>query len=186
MILYKLTTKDYKTRDNTVWSIGAVLEKPIKDRPELCSSDVFHVYKSIPLALLLNPVHACIDIPRILECEGDICVASWDKVGVFKLKVLRELPLPEWYRNNYVSVCKEFSRLCSEEAGKITGRVSQWVTANEWVSKEDCVRRSAWMAEAVERTFKQIIEKGGKGEGLKINFEQFALEASMKKFIFNS
>ena len=177
MILYKLTTEDYKTRDNTIWSIGAVLEKPISDRPELCSSDVFHIYKSVPLALLLNPVHACIDTPRLLECEGDICVSSWDKVGAFKLKVVRELPLPDWYRDNRVSVCKEFSRLCSQEAGKITGRVSQWETANAWVSKEDCIKRSAWMAEAVERTFKQLIEKGNKRIEVKINFEQLALEA---------
>jgi hypothetical protein len=48
----------------------------------------------------MNSMHASIDSPRLFECEGDVVVQEWDKVGCFSLTPIKELDLPEWYTND--------------------------------------------------------------------------------------
>ena len=117
MKLYKLTNKDNITHGNFKWVLNKnyYIEKE-KRRPVLCSDGVFHAYKDINLALLLNPIHAGIKNPNIFEAEGDIVVEDYNKVGTYELKLTKEIPIPDWYRDNNIRnrVCVQFAILCAE------------------------------------------------------------------------
>jgi hypothetical protein len=91
MIAYKLTDSKYQTHNNTQWGVNITHEVNVKKaKPELCSPDVIHYYKTPTLALLLNPNHANINNPVIWECEADQeVVADYGKSGCFKLTTKR-------------------------------------------------------------------------------------------------
>jgi hypothetical protein len=97
MKLYKLTQQDYTTRGETKWEIDKTNSVTPCSNPSLCSRDVLHAYKNKNLALLLNPAHAVIDDPIMLECYGDIVVEDFVKCGVFSLTPKKKLNLPKWY-----------------------------------------------------------------------------------------
>lgn len=58
MKLIKLTNKKNRTCNNYQWGASVTNYLPRKNNPRLCSGDVLHAYRSINLALLLNPIHA--------------------------------------------------------------------------------------------------------------------------------
>jgi hypothetical protein len=122
MQLYKLTDIDGYTRrgqrGETHWAEGTVVSKEPVDNPELCTDQVVHAYTNPTLALLFNPIHACLEDPFLLwEAEGDVVAQDWvDKVGVFGLKIARAMPLPEWYTDleKRKRVQMAFAILCAE------------------------------------------------------------------------
>ena len=113
MKLYKLTDQDGQTQGNTQWGEGVTHSLTTCPNPKLCSGDVLHAYTNINLALLLNPVHANISSPLLWECEGDITVQDWGKVGCFELTTTHRLPLPGWYMSVRNRVVVRFSILCA-------------------------------------------------------------------------
>jgi hypothetical protein len=58
MQLYKLTDNKGQTKNSTQWGNGVTHQLDKKQNPQLCTGDVFHAYKNINLAYLLNPIHA--------------------------------------------------------------------------------------------------------------------------------
>jgi len=116
MKLYKLTKQDGTTHDGYKYGIiGKIHKKEEKHNPRLCSSDVFHAYKNINLAFLLNSNHANINNPVLWEIEGDICCEDFGKVGSFQQKVIGKINYPKWVnsdRDNKVRVL--FAILCAE------------------------------------------------------------------------
>lgn len=103
---YKLTDMNGATRNNTQWKIGETKTLPTKKNPELCSGDVFHAYTNLNLGLLLNPIHANIENPRVWEITGKVCVSDWGKAGMFSQKPVREIEVPQWYRNETTRNCR--------------------------------------------------------------------------------
>lgn len=103
LIVYKLTDQDGYTRrgmtGQTPWYPGIRNVKySFPDDPRLCTSDVYHAYGDINLAIVCNCIHADIKKFRLWECKTDKIVCSDDtKVGVFDLEVVRELGIPSWY-----------------------------------------------------------------------------------------
>lgn len=83
MKLYKLTTKDGKTRKGqfgeTQWSPGFSLTLPVVNNPQLCTSNVIHAYRNVNLAFLLNPIHGNYKNPLLWEAEGEICCEDWER-----------------------------------------------------------------------------------------------------------
>ena len=116
MKLYKLTDAEGQTHNGFAWEIGEKQTLPVVSNPRLCTGDVLHAYKSPALGLLLNPIHADIEQPRLFEAEGIVAISDWDKVGCSELTLLRELPLPDWYTDagRRKKVCVTFSVLCAE------------------------------------------------------------------------
>ena len=114
--LYKLTDQKGNTQNNTHWEIGATQTMHHTENPKLCSPDVLHAYTNISLGLLINPIQADINNPRIFKCKGNVVVSDWGKVGVFELTPTQEINLPIWYTNpdlrKQVSVW--FAILCAE------------------------------------------------------------------------
>ena len=115
MKLYKLTKQDGSTHNGYDYAGQLIHEKPYKENPSLCSTDVFHAYKNANLAFMLNPIHANIVSPRLFEIEGDIVAEDWGKVGSFRQEVIKELPIPDWVRGkNANKIRVYFAILCAE------------------------------------------------------------------------
>lgn len=91
---YKLTTQDMQTYGGFRWEIKVkqTIGNPSKI---LCSAGVFHFYDSPEIAVIMNPIHANIDNPRVWEVEIDGIVAhDGTKGGCHEMTLVRELPLP--------------------------------------------------------------------------------------------
>lgn len=120
--LIKLTDQNMRTHNESFqWELGKKYEiEPDKRGTELCTDQVFHAYRDIDLALLLNPIHA--DIPaselRIFDAEGSVVDEEWDKVGTHDQTLKKELPLPEWYAdvNVRIRVYAKFAALAAAAA----------------------------------------------------------------------
>jgi hypothetical protein len=112
--LYKLTDQNRETR-GTKWGAGVTHRHKICDDPKLCSGDVFHAYRNVNLAFLLNPNHANIYNPILWECKGKVVVSDYGKVGCFSLLVTKRLPAPAWsISKNKNRVRAMFAILCAE------------------------------------------------------------------------
>ena len=116
MKLYKLTDKDLQTRSNFQWQLNKKEVKPKIKNPQLCSSDVFHAYKDLNLAFLLNPIHANFTEPKIFECSGRVVCQDFGKVGVFNLTLKKEIQPPEWVGSEYEQKVRLYFALLSAKA----------------------------------------------------------------------
>ena len=98
MTAYKLTNQDLTTYEGSQWPTpesGEWVETSGKG--PLCSSGWLHFYTHPLLAVLLNPIHADIHLPKLWEAEvsGQTLDDHGLKVGYTKARLVRELPLPE-------------------------------------------------------------------------------------------
>lgn len=98
MRLYKLTTQDGYTRkgkkEETLWETGVTI-KATGCSDVLCSDGVLHFYRHPLLAVFLNPIHANIRNPKLIECEcGDIVADDGLKVGVKEATKVADCDLP--------------------------------------------------------------------------------------------
>lgn len=113
--LIKLTDRNMRTHDGSFqWELGKKHEvEPGKRGTILCTNQVFHAYRDVDMALLLNPMHACIPASelRIFEAEGQVVAEEWDKVGTHELTLIKELTIPEWYADvdARIEVCVKFA-----------------------------------------------------------------------------
>src|SRR3972149_3249413 len=104
MKLFKLTDQQGYTQKElfgeTKWREGFTLSLPPVEDPQLCTAQVIHAYKNLNLGLLLNPAQANIQNPLIWECEGNVCIEDWGKVGVFSLTTIQKVEPPKWFLSN--------------------------------------------------------------------------------------
>src|SRR3989304_5494645 len=104
MKLYKLTDQQGYTQKESIgetkWEEGFTLSLPPVEDPQLCTAQVIHAYKNLNLGLLLNPAQANIQNPLIWECEGNVCIEDWGKVGVFSLTTIQKVEPPKWFLSN--------------------------------------------------------------------------------------
>ena len=93
--LYKLTTLEGKTYNQTQWGENITHAVPIRDAYELCSPEVLHAYISPEMAVLMDPIQADLLPSAILwECEGDVVIDDGTKVGCTSITTLRQVSLP--------------------------------------------------------------------------------------------
>ena len=107
----------------------------------LCSPDVIHAYTHPLLAVLLNPIHADYQNPKLWRCEGDVVADDHGlKVGVKTLTTIEEMPLPVVTLEQRV----KFAILCAKHVCK-DKKWNRW--ANKWLSGEDrSAAAAAWAA----------------------------------------
>jgi hypothetical protein len=157
MQLYKLTDQKGQTHDSFQWTVGTEFSLKPKASPELCSPDVFHVYRDPNLALLLNPIHADIKEPLLWQAQGDVVIEDWGKAGCFSLQLTEQLPLPEWYVDPKLrcEVQVRFARLCAETAARAAARAADAAkvaaaraAAAAKVAAARAARAAAWAADA--------------------------------------
>jgi hypothetical protein len=140
MLRYKLVTQDYKTRkgqeNETTWEIGKTVTAE-SSSIELCSAGVIHSYETPELAVLLNPIHANIQNPRLLVIEcSEIVAQDWGKAGHKSVTAIKEIPLPIIGLKQKIA----FSILCSLAVYKDPKYV---IWANNWLSNFDNTTEAA-------------------------------------------
>ena len=140
---YKLTNQDGRTRGDTQWGQG-VTHTAEGDGTDLCSDGVIHYYDSALLAVLMNPIHAGIQNPRLWEAEGETTASDGLKGGCRSLTTLREIPLPVVTPEQRA----KFGILCAMEVY----HDSSWRRwARGWLDGTDRSEAAAWAAEAAVR-----------------------------------
>jgi hypothetical protein len=143
MKVYKLTDQRMKTRDGFQYRLNRVRVAP--GIGELCTAGWLHGYSDPLLAVLLNPVHADIQNPRLFEAEAsgatkDDCGL---KLGVQRLTLRKEMPLPVVTTAQRV----RFAIFCALGIPQSPEFV-RW--ANRWLSGEDRSPEAATAAAAAE------------------------------------
>jgi ribosomal protein L7Ae-like RNA K-turn-binding protein len=99
-ILYKLTDKDGYTRrafwNALKWEVGCT-HAADGDGKSLCSPDLIHAYTDPYMAVIMNSAHAGFkrDSIRMFKASGVVIAEDGQrKVGVKRLTILEEMPLP--------------------------------------------------------------------------------------------
>src|SRR5215472_11220809 len=147
MLLYKLTDRYGKTQGDTQWGPEVTHEARGGAEQDLSSDGWIHAYESPLLALLLNPIHAGFDSPRLWKAEGEVEKRDGAlKVGCRKLTTTTEIPLA------VVTVTQRvrFAILCAKQVYDD----KMWkMWADKWLRGEDrspevaeVARAEAWAA----------------------------------------
>ena len=127
MKLYKLTDSNGCTRNNTQWGPGITHRGTGKG--DLCGPGWIHTYTHPLLAVLLNPIHANFNEPRLWEAEGEIGREDELKIGCVALTTIKEIEIPKVTTEQRIA----FGILCVLEVYK--GKIPKWERwAEDWLS----------------------------------------------------
>ena len=136
MKAYKLTDSNGQTKNNTQWGIG-VTHSAVGSLKVLCSSGWIHFYKDPILAIIMNPIHANFNNPKLWECEtSGKHLHEPLKSGCKTLTTIKEIPIPKI--SNVQKVI--FAILCAKKIYKAK-KWNAW--ADKWISGEDRTETSA-------------------------------------------
>lgn len=127
--VYKLTDEHGQTHGGTQWGENVTHTAP--GRGDLCGPGWIHAYSDPLLAVLLNPIHAGFEHPRLWECEADVGKDDHGcELGCTSLTTLRELPLPEVTTEQRVRFAiLAAKQVCTDE---------RWLAwAEGWLSGQD-------------------------------------------------
>ena len=103
-IMYKLVDQNWMSHGGMKWKIGQT-NKAQEPGKKMCSNQVLHCYASPLQAVFLNPIHASIQTPILLEIEcSKIINADGLKSACKEQTPLRELSLPILTQNQRVAV----------------------------------------------------------------------------------
>jgi hypothetical protein len=140
LAIYKLTNQDMTTRDGFQYTLGVTAHATGDGEPTLCSNTVLHAYTSPVLAVLMNPMHANIQNPRLFRAEGEVVVSDPTKVGVRSLTLVEEVTLPVIETSARVRWGISFAWPLAPSSWRV------WAAA--WLSGEDRSRSAAYEAAA--------------------------------------
>jgi len=140
--IYKLTDQSMQTYNGFQWTMNNT--ETADGEGDLCGPGFLHAYTDPLLAVLLNPIHAGIENPRLFRAEGTIKKTDHGlKVGCTEMTLTEELPLPVITTTQRVA----FGILCAKEVYKDAGW-TRW--ADNWLSGKDRTAaraaRAAWAA----------------------------------------
>ena len=135
-IVYKLTDKFGRTKDNTQW--GENVSHAAKgDGKRLCSDGWIHYYTHPLIAVLMNPIHADFTNPKLWEAEASGKIINEAlKSGCKTLTTIKEIPLPEVSGVQKIA----FGILCAKEVYDDKAW-NKW--ADKWLSGDDRSKETA-------------------------------------------
>jgi hypothetical protein len=139
MRFYKLTDENMQTYNNTQWVLNEWQSPASPDATaNLCSKAWLHGYIDPVLAVLLNPLHANFDKPRLFEAEaeGEIKYDGQLKFGCQRMRIIKEIRLPKLTPEQRV----KFAIFCALEVYQDSDFVT-W--ANNWLNGSDRSAKSA-------------------------------------------
>jgi len=147
--IYKLTDQSMQTYDGFQWTLNKT--ETADGKGDLCGPGFLHAYTDPLLAVLLNPIHAGIENPRLFRAEGTIKKTDHGlKVGCTEMTLVEELPLPVVNTTQRVA----FGILCAKEACKS----AEWIAwVDNWLSGKDRSERAAWAAEAAAEAAAEVV-----------------------------
>lgn len=138
--LYKLTDGDGQTHNGTQWGHG--VSHSGTGNGELCGPGWIHAYEHPLIAVLLNPMHANFQHPRLWEAEGEVGLRDGQlKCGCKTLTTLREIPIPAVTTEMRV----RFAIMCAKD---VCADLAWNAWADRWLSGEDRTQASAEAARA--------------------------------------
>jgi hypothetical protein len=145
--LYKLTDQDGYTRrgekNECLWGEG--VSHSGTGEGDLCGPGYIHAYTDPLLAVLLNPIHAALRLPRLWEAEGEVAKDGHGlKVGCVTLTTTRAIALPVITTEQRV----RFAILCAKHVCK-NEAWNAW--ADGWLSGADRTARAAARAARAAR-----------------------------------
>ncbi len=127
--LYKLTDSCGKTHNGTQWGPG--VSHSGTGEGGLCGPGWIHAYEHPLIAVLLNPIHANFQSPRLWEAEGEVGLRDGQlKCGCRTLTTIREIPLPSITTEMRV----RFAIMCAKE---VCADFSWNAWADRWLSGGD-------------------------------------------------
>jgi hypothetical protein len=190
MRYYKLTNQNLQTYGGFQWELLKWEEASGDPTRPLCTDGWFHCCDSPLLVVLHNPIHANIANPRLFEVEvaGDTKDENGMKHGFRKMRIVKELPVPEItleQRVRYGILCAK--AVCTDPkfvkwadcwlsgedrtqaAAQAAARAAEWTTeaaATARATQVAAVRAAVWATEAavaaewttVARASEQAIE----------------------------
>ena len=149
---YKLTDQNMQTYNGCLWVLGD--EKTTSGEGGLCGPGWLHCYSDPLLAVLLNPIHADYENPRLFRAHvgGTSKPDHGLKSGYTKMTLIEEIPVPAISTAQRV----RFAILCAMKVYQDPGFV-QW--GENWLSGKDrsaeaaraaaeAAEAAAWAAEA--------------------------------------
>ena len=143
--VYKLTDQNMQTYNGCKWVLGE--EKTTSGEGELCGPGWLHCYSDPLLAVLLNPIHADYENPRLFRAHvgGTSNPDHGLKSGYTKMTLIEEIPVPAISTEQRV----RFAILCAMKVYRNPGFV-QW--GENWLSGKDrsAEAAAAWAAWAAE------------------------------------
>jgi hypothetical protein len=127
--------------NETHWTVGEWVEANNDGLKGLCSDGYVHWYADSLLAVLLNPIHADIDNPRLWEIEtaGYELTDGQLKGGSQSVRLLREIPLPAVTVEQRI----RFAILCGQE---VYADAAWNLWADNWLSGKDRTATAATAA----------------------------------------
>jgi hypothetical protein len=139
--VYKLTDENMCTYNNTQWEIGVA--KSTSGKGLLCGPGWLHCYSNKYLAILLNPIHARFERPRLFlaEATGNHSYENGLKEGSTTMKLIKEVDVPQITTTQRVA----FGILCALEVEQ-THKFNQW--AKNWLNNIDRTYTAAAAAHA--------------------------------------
>ena len=139
-ILYKFTDQNMQTHGGCQWVLGE--KKTTSGEGELCGPGWLHCYADPLLAVLLNPIHADYENPRLFRARVGR-KSKHDhglKSGYTKMTLIEEIPVPAISTAQRV----RFAILCAMKVYQDPGFV-QW--GENWLSGKDrSAEAAAWSA----------------------------------------
>ena len=143
MIVYKLTKQNLQTYGSYQWEPGVARETD--GEGNLCGPGWLHYYHDPLLAVLLNPIHACITNPILWEADADGLHKDDRglKGGCTRLTLMRQIELPQSTTEQRI----RFGILCA----KAVCNDPAWnAWADRWLDGSDRSQAAARAAEAAE------------------------------------
>ena len=145
MKAYKLTDQNMQTYGGCQWVLGEW--KETSGEGDLGGPGWFHFYTHPLLAVLLNPLHANINYPRLFRAaaEGRTLDDCGLKAGYTKARLIEEVPLPDITTKQRVM----FAILCARTVffDKI------WIAwASAWTLGENRTEAAAWATAKIAAT----------------------------------
>ena len=135
-ILYKVTDKSGKTKNDTQWGEG-VSHTAIGESQELCTNGFIHAYEHPLIAAFMHPAHTSFKNPILWEAEGEIVIKDGQlKCGVKTLTTLKKIPLPEITLEQRIAIAIHCALTLPQSEG-------YKVWAEKWLSGEDRSRDAA-------------------------------------------
>lgn len=148
MKLYKLTDRNYETKNRTKWGEG--VEHTALGGDGLCNANWIHAYTDPLLAILLNSIHADIKRPALWDAEGDVGTRNSLKVGCTRLRTVRRIPLPGVSTEQRVVVALRCVRVVHNDPDWISW-AGKWESGEERSEKTaSYMARAAWAARALK------------------------------------
>ena len=145
--LYKLTSLQSQTYNQTQWGENVTHELPVRDTYELCSYQVIHAYVSPELAVLMDPIQASLLPHAILwEAKGDVAINDGTRVGCTKLTTLKRIPIPTITLEQRVTFAIKCALHVYEEPSWVAW-AQAWL-ANTNRADADATARAAYVAAA--------------------------------------